>query len=111
MTQSVYDYLAHQIATRADAPAMSDNTGITLNYGALGAACDEVVEFLIVNGVESGDRVLLLSETCVAAVAVLFASWKIGACVVPVNARQTEAEVTRVIGHCEPSIVFMTTNV
>ena len=111
MTQSVYDYLAHQIATRADAPAMSDSTGITLNYGALGAACDEVVEFLIANGVQSGDRVLLLSENCMAAVAVLFAAWKIGACVVPVNARQTEAEVTRVIGHCKPSIIFMTTNV
>jgi len=111
MTQSVYDYLAHQIATRADAPAMSDSTGITLNYGALGAACDEVVEFLIANGVQSGDRVLLLSENCMAAVAVLFAAWKIGACVVPVNARQTEAEVTRVIGHCKPSIIFMTSNV
>ena len=45
MTQSVYDYLAHQIATRADAPAMSDSTGITLNYDALGAACDEVAKF------------------------------------------------------------------
>ena len=111
MTQSVHDYLAHQIATRADAPAMSDSTGITLNYGALGSACDEVAEFLIANGVQLGDRVLLLSENCVAAVAVLFASWKIGACVVPVNARQTEAEVTRVIGHCKPSIIFMTTNV
>jgi long-chain acyl-CoA synthetase len=111
MTQSVYDYLAHQIATRADAPAMSDSTGITLNYDALGAACDEVAKILIANGLQSGDRVLLLSETCMAAVAVLFAAWKIGACVVPVNARQTEAEVTRVIGHCEPSIVIMTTSV
>ena len=111
MTQSVHDYLAHQIATRADAPAMSDSTGITLNYGALGSACDEVAEFLIANGVQLGDRVLLLSENCVAAVAVLFASWKIGACVVPVNARQTEAEVTRVIAHCKPSIIIMTTNV
>ncbi|MDE1131156.1 MAG: class I adenylate-forming enzyme family protein [Ascidiaceihabitans sp.] len=111
MTQSVYDYLAHQIATRADAPAMSDSTGITLNYDALGAACEEVTEILVANGVQSGDRVLLLSENCVAAVAVLFAAWKIGACVVPVNARQTEAEVTRVIGHCEPSIVIMTTSV
>ena len=111
MTQSVYDYLAHQIATRADAPAMSDSTGITLNYDALGAACEEVTEILVANGVQSGDRVLLLSENCVAAVAVLFAAWKIGACVVPVNARQTEAEVTRVIRHCEPSIVIMTTSV
>ena len=111
MTQSVYDYLAHQIATRADAPAMSDSTGIALNYDALGAACDEVAKILIANGLQSGDRVLLLSENCVAAVAVLFAVWKIGACVVPVNARQTEAEVTRVIGHCEPSIVIMTTSV
>mgnify|MGYP000039851492 FL=1 len=111
MTQSVYDYLAHQIATRADAPAMSDSTSINLNYGALGAACDEVAEILIANGVQPGDRVLLLSENCVAAVAVLFAAWKIGACVVPVNARQTEAEVARVIGHCEPSIIIMTTRV
>jgi acyl-CoA synthetase (AMP-forming)/AMP-acid ligase II len=111
MTQNIYDYLAYQIATRPDAPAMSDSTGITLNYDALGAACDEVTETLVARGVQSGDRVLLLSENCVTAVGVLFAVWKIGACVVPVNARQTEAEVARVIGHCEPSIIVMTTNV
>lgn len=111
MTRGVQDYLADQVASRPDALAVSDSTGISLNYGGLNAASDEIIAVLKAKGVQPADRVLLLSENCVAAVAVLFACWKMGARAVPVNARQTEAEVARVVAHAQPAAVFMTTSV
>ena len=43
--------------------------------------------------------------------ALLFACWKLGARAIPVNARQTESEVARILGHAEPAAIFMTTQV
>ena len=111
MSETVYGYLAHQSLTRPNALAMSDSTGLSLSYGGLDTACDDVIGFLNRAGVQRNDRVLLLSENCVAAVAVLFACWKMGAHAVPVNARQTKAEVARVVKHAHPAAIFMTTAV
>jgi acyl-CoA synthetase (AMP-forming)/AMP-acid ligase II len=111
MSATVYDYLANQVATRADALALSDSTGISLTYAQLDAASDDLVAVMTDAGVQAADRVLLLSENCAAAVAVLFACWKLGARAIPVNARQTEAEVTRILNHATPAAVFATHDV
>ncbi len=111
MSGLVQDYLAAQVATRRTAPAVSDSTGVALTYGELDAASDELRLVLTNAGVQKADRVLILSENCVAAVALLFACWKLGARAIPVNARQTESEVARILGHAEPAAIFMTTQV
>lgn len=111
MSARVEDYLVAQVASRPDGPAMSDVTGVALSYGGLDAASDELLQTLKGAGVQPCDRVLILSENCVAAVALLFACWKLGARIIPVNARQTEAEVARILGHAEPAAVFMTSSV
>ncbi|MEP3054502.1 class I adenylate-forming enzyme family protein [Ascidiaceihabitans sp.] len=111
MSACVEDYLAAQVASRAEAPAVLDVTGIALSYGGLDAASDALVSVLEDAGVQKADRVLILSENCVAAVALLFACWKLGARAIPVNARQTESEVDRILAHAEPAAVFMTTSV
>jgi long-chain acyl-CoA synthetase len=111
MTLGVQDYLANQVGTRADVLAITDSTGVALTYRGLDVASDEVIALLKNAGVQSADRVLLLSENCAAAVAVLFACWKMGVRAVPVNARQTEAEVARVMQHAKPAAMFMTTSV
>ena len=104
----VHAYLANQVATRAQALALSDSTGISLTYGDLDAASDDLVAVMKDAGVQTADRVLLLSENSAAAVATLFACWKMGVRVIPVNARQTEAEVTRILNHAKPAAVFAT---
>ena len=111
MTLGVQDYLADQVAARPDVVAITDSTGVSLTYAGLDVASDEVIALLKDAGVQPADRVLLLSENCVAAVAVLFACWKMGARAVPVNARQTATEVARVVQHAQPAAVFMTTSV
>ncbi len=108
---SVYSLLAHQVATRPDALAVEDSTGAHLTYAQLSAAADEIAEVLKTNGIASGDRVMIVSENCAAKVAALFATWRLGATAVPINARQTPAELARVDAHAEPKAVFFTTQV
>ena len=62
MTLGVQDYLANQVATRADVLAITDSTGVALTYRGLDLASDEVIALLKDAGVQSADRVLLLSE-------------------------------------------------
>ncbi len=111
MTARVEDYLAAHVAARPDAHALSDQGGVTLSFSELDAAVRDIGAQLQACGVQPGDRVLMLSENCVAAVATLFAVWQIGAVVIPVNARQTEAEVQRIVDHARPAAVVATSGV
>lgn len=109
--ERVEDFLAHQVATRPAAPALADSIGTAWSYADLDAASDALAEVLRARGVRANDRVLMLSENCGAAVASLFAAWKLDAVIIPVNARQTEAEVKRILDHATPAAVLMTTAV
>ncbi|MEX0310140.1 MAG: class I adenylate-forming enzyme family protein [Tateyamaria sp.] len=108
---SIYDLLAHQVATRPDALALEDVTGARLTYAQLSTTADDIAEVLRGKGIAFGDRVMIVSENCAAKVAALFATWALGAIAVPINARQTEAEIARVDAHAEPKAVFFTTQV
>ncbi len=107
----VEDFLAHQVATRPNSPSLSDSSGAAWSFADLDRASDDLAEELRAAGVAALDRVLLLSENCAAAVATLFAAWKLGAVAIPVNARQTEAEVKRILDHARPAAVLMTSHV
>lgn len=111
MSAGVHQFLADQVAARPDAHAMSDSTGVRLSYADLDAASDDLRSVMQAAGVQAGDRVMILSENCVAAVAVLFGCWKLGARAIPVNARQSEAEVDRILAHAKPAAVFATHDV
>lgn len=104
----VETFLADQARNRPDAAALTDSIGTAWTYAQMNAASAAVAVELQAAGVQANDRVLLLSENCAAAVAVLFACWKIDAVVIPVNARQTEGEVGRILAHAEPAAVLMT---
>ncbi len=104
----VEDFLAAQVATRPDAPALRDSIGADWSFAALERAADDAAAMLADAGVAPTDRVMLLSENCAAAVAVLFACWKMGAVVIPVNARQTDAEMLRILDHATPAAVVFT---
>jgi acyl-CoA synthetase (AMP-forming)/AMP-acid ligase II len=104
-------FLADQVAARPDATAFSDSTGVQWSYADLNAASDALAQVLKGAGVKANDRVLMLSENCTTAVAALFACWKIDAVIIPVNARQTESELKRILRHATPAAVLMTTAV
>ena len=109
MSEHWHDFLDTQVATRPGAPALSDSGGAHWTYAQFDQACISLVAVLAQAGVVAGDRVAILSENCAAAVAALFACSRMGAIAVPVNARQTAAEITRVIDHATPAAVLCTT--
>jgi len=105
---TVQDFLSTQVAARPDAPALSDNLGAKLSFAQVEAASVALAEVLQTAGVRAGDRVLMLSENCVTAVVTLFAAWRLGAVIIPVNARQSSAEVQRILDHATPAAVVTT---
>ncbi len=107
----VEDFLKDRVAAAPDSPALSDSSGVRWSYGDLDRASDALATVLRDAGVQATDRVLLLVENCAAAAATLHAAWKIGAVVIPFNARQTEGEVARVVKHATPAAILATSHV
>ena len=98
-----HDYPAAQFRNRPEAPAFADEFGADWSYAELDRAISSMVEVLTKAGVRPCDRVMLVTENCCAAVAALFACSRTGACVVPVNARLTVAELARIVDHVRPA--------
>ncbi|KAJ04168.1 class I adenylate-forming enzyme family protein [Sulfitobacter mediterraneus] len=109
--QRVEDFLADQVQKAPDALSLTDSIGTRWSFADLDAASTDLAGQLTKAGVQANDRVLMLSENCAAAVAVLFACWKLDAVVIPVNARQSATEVDRVVTHASPAAVLMTSAV
>jgi len=104
-------YLARNAATMPDRVALTDTTGVVWSWAALASAAREMALCLQGEGVQPGDRVMVVLENCAAAVAAIFGGWQLGAIIVPVNARQTGPEIDRVIAHAEPAVVLFTDHV
>lgn len=107
----VEEFLAARVAAAPDSMALSDSSGERWTYADLDRASDDLADHLRAAGVAPTDRVLLLVENCAAAVAALHAAWKIGAVIIPLNARQTEGEVDKVVRHATPAVTLMTAHV
>ena len=111
MSEKWHDILELQVLKRPDALAYSDTLGIRWSYTDTANAVADITRQLHTAGVQPGDRVLLLAENCTAVVAVLFACSRLGAAIIPFNARQSEDEVARVLAHAEPAVVLFTSAV
>ena len=105
------DLLKARVDVAPDSMALSDSSGVRWTFGDLDRASDDLAKHLQEAGVQPTDRVLLLVENCAAAVAALHAAWKIGAVIIPFNARQTDGEVDKVLNHATPAAVLMTAHV
>ncbi|SKC99574.1 AMP-binding enzyme C-terminal domain-containing protein [Burkholderia sp. YR290] len=82
----IHEAFAQHAVTRPNQSTLADESR-TLNYGELGEAVDALAQRLRDAGVRAGDRVLLVTENCVAAAACLLALSKLDAWSVAVNAR------------------------
>jgi acyl-CoA synthetase (AMP-forming)/AMP-acid ligase II len=97
---------AHARAT-PDAPALRED-GRTLGYAGLEGEIDACAEWLRGLGVQAGERVMLVSENCIAQVSALFAIASLDAWVVNVNARFTSTELEAIRSHCGTRVVLYT---
>lgn len=91
------------------APAYLDG-GRVCTYFDLLKMIEEAATALKSWGVRPGDRVLLLNENCVQAIAIILAAQEIDAWPVPVNANLTAAEIAQIEAHCKPRRVLYTSS-
>ncbi|QPC42857.1 acyl--CoA ligase [Kaustia mangrovi] len=95
---------------RADDEVLADD-GHALTGRMLAAAVEEAAGHLAGLGVRGGDRVLVVNENCVALAVAIFALSRLGAWVVPLNARLTGEELSAISAHATPRLALYMTGV
>ena len=101
--RSVAQYPDH-IAVRNTKPFVGEANEIS--YRALDLLSDRLAVGLQRAGVAKGDRVAILSRPRIRYAAVLLATWKAGAWIVPLDPALTREEVATLVDHAEPKAVF-----
>jgi acyl-CoA synthetase (AMP-forming)/AMP-acid ligase II len=104
----IHETVGRWATTTPDALAFLDFDGRPLTYGELKQSIKEAKADLLAEGVQPGDRVLIVSENSIATVAFLFACSCIDAWAVPINARMSADEITRVTDHAKPRAIVLT---
>ena len=107
----IHEFLGNQVEMRADAIAIQDWDATPWSYQKEWSAAKAGADVLTLAGVQRGDRVLMVTENCATLCAFIYACSLIGAWAVPVNARQTEAELNRIIEHATPKIALFMSSV
>ena len=83
-------------------PAVSDvRSGHCLTYADLGREVERVAAFLIRQGVEPGQRIGLLASNATAYLPAAFGLLATGACLIPVGASHTPAEIAQIMRDVE----------
>ena len=83
-------------------PAVSDvRSGHCLTYADLGREVERVAAFLIRQGVEPGQRIGLLASNTTASLPAAFGLLTTGACLIPVGASHTPAEIAQIMRDVE----------
>jgi acyl-CoA synthetase (AMP-forming)/AMP-acid ligase II len=79
-----------------------------LNAAELVRAIDDTARQLADAGVQAGDRVMIVSENCVAQIVLMFATAKLDAWCLLTNARLSASEVDAIRVHAKPRVVAFT---
>ena len=96
-------------ADRAPAQcALIDHDGGTVTYAELADAVRSMAECFVDAGIRGGDRVLIVNESSVATAAALFATSRLDAWAVLVNARLAAVEIDRIREHAQPRAIVLT---
>jgi len=93
------------------AVAVIDHDATNFSYADLRAMSDALAEILVHEGVREGDRVMVVCENCALMVVAIFALSTLRAWIVPVNARQSRAEIDAILSHSGARLVMFTQNV
>ena len=105
----IHELVERHAAERPEALALIDHDGRHLTWRDFRAAADAMERHLRGAGVRGGDRVLVILENSVTAVAALMAASRLDAWAALVNARLAAPELARIRDHCEPRAIVFTT--
>lgn len=103
--RSLAAMLAVTAAERGDKRAFVDDRG-EIGWAALGRAVDACAGRLIASGVGPGDRVALLFPNGIPYVVATWATWRIGAIAVPINARLQPNEMVPLVRDADVALLL-----
>jgi acyl-CoA synthetase (AMP-forming)/AMP-acid ligase II len=104
LPERIHDPIFARAALSATAPAVMDEAG-AWSFGELAHAIRQGAAWLRAEGVRGGDRVLLITENCREATALLLACSAIDAWAVLVNARLSAPEIEGLMQRCTPRLI------
>ena len=103
MSGAPFDWLAHRADVLPQAVALVDDLGVH-TYNELDTRVRKVAAAMAAAGVRPGDRVALLAWNSLDFVAVVHATARLGATLVPLNARLGAGELAFQLSDAEPAI-------
>ncbi len=92
-------------SARPDALALASGAR-RISYGELDAASRRVAAGYAAASIAAGERIALYTGNCVEFVVAALAAWRLGAIVVPINPRNSQAEVAYMLGQCRASALL-----
>ena len=81
----------------------------TVTYRNLGRRAEVLATRLRRQGLSAGDRVAILSDPRPEWVVALFAAWRAGAIVVPLDVKLTASELEAIVADADPRVLFFST--
>lgn len=105
--QKISDIARNWASQAPDGVAIRED-GEQVSFGRLWQNVEAAQQFLREQGVDTGDRVMIVAENCSAVVTLLFALAEIGAWPAIVNARLSEREIEAIRAHCVPTLMLFT---
>jgi acyl-CoA synthetase (AMP-forming)/AMP-acid ligase II len=82
-------------------------SGVTRSWGDVDARVTRLADALAARGLAHGDRLAVLMTNSTEMIESIFAGWRLGALVVPINFRLVAAEVGFILGDCGASIIVV----
>ena len=105
--QTVFDFAAKRAELSPDAIAFVEHeTGARLTFAAFNERAERGAAALERMGVDAGERVGILCHNSTTFFEVLFACGKAGAILVPLNWRQTPAELAPILADCGARVLL-----
>lgn len=111
MHNRIHDFLDAAAASRGTSVAIHDYADRDFTWAGLLKAAGQAEDLLRSHGLKAGDRMVMVFENSFSVPAFFFAASRLDAIIVPVNARLTDAELTRIFAHSDPSVVMFSTDV
>ncbi len=108
MYTSNYDWLDYYKRTTPDETALIDIANERkFSYSEMETRVGKLAHYLVENGVTPGDRVGCLALNTTDIFEIMFAVWRVGAIYLALNFRLTTKELSGILDHAEPVMVFV----
>ncbi|MGZ5875218.1 MAG: class I adenylate-forming enzyme family protein [Bradyrhizobium sp.] len=110
LPRGIHEVIDRHVKAMPDRLALIEDSG-GLSYRDLDRAVSETADALRSLGMRAGDRMMIVSENCIALACLLFAASRIDAWAIVVNPRLSPRELDQIRGHSGARRIFLTAGI